>query len=128
MGVAFGKASGRTFHPMSPHFPDTPSSSLWVASSRSLKMSNQPPSEALKGGLLMSIFATCGITLPLRQSPCTVNDPAGRMGKSFMGPASHRERVGLKVTGPHPMDRPGVKNPNDPLEQASEVSLPVQQR
>ena len=65
MSGPFGKASGRTFHPISTPFPDTPSTSLWVPSSRSLKMSNQPPSEALsestrteKSGLPMSVFAT----------------------------------------------------------------------
>jgi hypothetical protein len=59
---AGGKASGRTFHPMTTHIPGTRSILLWVTSPFSLKMPNQPPSEALKSRLSMPVFATRRLT------------------------------------------------------------------
>jgi hypothetical protein len=58
MGEPFGKASGRTFNRMGTHIPDTRWTSLWVASCPSLNRSTEPPSEALKGGLPMAVYAT----------------------------------------------------------------------
>ena len=66
MGEPVRKASGRTFHPMSTLVSDTCRSSPQVESSHSLKTSNQPPSEALKSGLPMSVFATVKLTFVLR--------------------------------------------------------------
>jgi hypothetical protein len=63
MGEPVRKASGRTFHPMSTLVSDTCRSSPQVESSHSLKTSNQPPSEALKSGLPMAVFATVKLTL-----------------------------------------------------------------
>ena len=57
MGEPVGKASGRTFNQMSTYIPDTCWSSLSVTSSHTLNMSIQSPSEALKSGLPMSVFA-----------------------------------------------------------------------
>jgi len=62
MGEPVRKASGRTFHPMSTLVSDTCRSSPQVESSHSLKTSNQPPSEALKSGLPMAVFATVKLT------------------------------------------------------------------
>ena len=67
MGEPVRKASGRTFHPMSTLVSDTCRSSPQVESSHSLKTSNQPPSEALKSGLPMAVFAT--VKLTQRYSP-----------------------------------------------------------
>ena len=61
MGEPVGKASGRTFRARSTYVLDPCWSSLSVMSSHSLKMSIRPPSEALKSGLLMSVFATTGL-------------------------------------------------------------------
>ena len=62
MGEPVRKASGRTFHPMSTLVSDACWSSSQVESSHSLKTSNQPPSEALKSGLPMAVFATVKLT------------------------------------------------------------------
>ena len=59
-GEPFGKASGRTFSAKSTYVPDPCWSSLWVISSNSLKMSMNPPSEALKGGLPLPSSVTGG--------------------------------------------------------------------
>ena len=61
MGEPFGKASGRTFSARSTNVPDPCCNSLWVISSNSLNLSMRPPSEALKGGLPMSVFGNCGV-------------------------------------------------------------------
>jgi hypothetical protein len=61
MGELVGKASGRTFSARSTYIPAPCWSSLSVASSDSDKMSTRPPSEALKSGLPMPVFATTGL-------------------------------------------------------------------
>jgi hypothetical protein len=58
MGEPVGKVSGRTFNRMSTHLPDTCWSSLSVTSFHTLNMSIQSPSEALKSGLPMAVYAT----------------------------------------------------------------------
>ena len=74
MGEPVGKASGRTFNRMSTHLPDTCWSSLPVTSSHTLNMSIQSPSEALKSGLPMSVFATVMFTLDLAKIWHVVGD------------------------------------------------------
>ena len=64
MGESVEKASGQTFNQISTHIPDTCSISLSVTSSHTLNMSNRSPSEALKSGLPMSVFATGGLFPP----------------------------------------------------------------
>jgi hypothetical protein len=56
MGEPVGKGSGRTLNRMSTYVPDPSGSSAWMISFHSLKISNQPPSEALKSGLLMAVY------------------------------------------------------------------------
>jgi hypothetical protein len=68
MGEPVRKASGRTFHPMSTLVSDTCRSSPQVESSHSFKTSNQPPSEALKSGLSMAVYATVRFILNLNLS------------------------------------------------------------
>ncbi len=63
-----GKDSGRTVSTKSTYVPDPCWSSLWVMSSLSPKMSIRPPSEALKSGLPMAVFATDGLKVPLNRS------------------------------------------------------------
>jgi hypothetical protein len=58
-----GGASGRTFNRMSTHLPDTCWSSLSVTSSHTLNMSIQSPSETLKSGLPMPVFATVSLAM-----------------------------------------------------------------
>jgi len=67
MGKPVRKASGRTFQPMSTLVSDTCRSSPQVESSHSLKTSNQPPSEALKSGLPMAVFATVKLISHIRK-------------------------------------------------------------
>jgi hypothetical protein len=62
MDKPFGKASGRTFYRINTLVPDPYWNSLQVLSSVSLKPPNEPPSEALKSGLPMPVFATGGLT------------------------------------------------------------------
>ena len=57
MDEPVGKASGRTFNRMSTYIPYTCWSSSLVTSFHALKMSIQSPSEALKIGLAMSVYA-----------------------------------------------------------------------
>jgi hypothetical protein len=63
MGELVGKASGRTFKARSTYILAPRWSSLSVASFDCLKMSNRPPSETLKSGLPISVFATTGFIL-----------------------------------------------------------------
>jgi hypothetical protein len=63
-GQALRRRQGRTFSARSTYISDPRWSSLSVASSDCLKMSTRPPSEALKSGLPMSVFATTGFTYP----------------------------------------------------------------
>jgi len=65
MGEPVVKASGRTFNAISTYVPNPHWSSLLVKSTHSLKMSIQPPSEALKSGLPMPVYATVRSTLNL---------------------------------------------------------------
>jgi hypothetical protein len=58
MGEPVGRASGRTFNRTSTYLSDTCWSSLSVTSSHTLNMSIESPSEALKSGLPMPVFAT----------------------------------------------------------------------
>ena len=56
MDKPFGKASRRTFIRNGTPLPLTSWISPKVKSSNNIKMSNRPPSEALKGGLPMSVM------------------------------------------------------------------------
>ena len=63
MGEPVVKASGRTFKSTSTYVPDPCWSSPQVKSTHSLNMSTQSPSEALKSGLPVSVYATVRFTL-----------------------------------------------------------------
>jgi hypothetical protein len=66
MGKPFGKASRRTFGRIGTLVPFPCWNSLGVMSSDTLKFSKRPPSEALKGGLPVSVLQLSGKdTLPL---------------------------------------------------------------
>ena len=56
MGKPFGEASRRTFGRIGTFVPFPCWNSLGVMSSDTLKFSKQPPSEALKGGLPVSVL------------------------------------------------------------------------
>jgi len=58
MGEPVVKGSGRTLNAMSAYVSDPRWSSALVKSAHSLNMSTQPPSEALKSGLPMAVYAT----------------------------------------------------------------------
>jgi len=60
MGKPFGKASRRTFGRIGTLVPFPCWNSLGVMSSDTLKFSKQPPSEALKGGLPVSVLQLSG--------------------------------------------------------------------
>ena len=75
MGEPVGKASGRTFNWVSTHLPDACWSSLSVTSSHTLNMLVQSPSETLKSGLPMPVFATARLTM---------QDQKGSMINSFI--------------------------------------------
>ena len=63
------RRQGRTFNRMSTHIPNTPSTSLWVAFSRSLKMPTQPPSEVPpRAGFIHGRLSTSGFTYLLLPS------------------------------------------------------------
>ena len=61
MGKPFGKASRRTFGRIGTLVPFPCWDSLGVMSSDTLKFSKQPPSEALKGGLPVSVLQLSGL-------------------------------------------------------------------
>jgi len=61
MGKPFGEASRRTFGRIGTLVPFPCWNSLGVMSSDTLKFSKQPPSEALKGGLPVSVLQLSGI-------------------------------------------------------------------
>jgi hypothetical protein len=61
MGKPFGKASRRTFARIGTLVPFPCWNSLGVMSSDTLKFSKQPPSEALKGGLPVSVLQLSGL-------------------------------------------------------------------
>jgi len=63
MGDPLGKASARTFNRTSTSIPDTCWSSPPVTFCHTLKMSNESPSEDLKSGLPMSVYAAIGVKL-----------------------------------------------------------------
>ena len=63
MGELVGKVSGGTFKARSTYISAHRWSSLSLAFFDCLKMSTRPPSEALKSGLPMSVFATIGFML-----------------------------------------------------------------
>jgi len=60
MGKPFGEASRRTFGRIGTLVPFPCWNSLGVMSSDTLKFSKQPPSEALKGGLPVSVLQLSG--------------------------------------------------------------------
>jgi len=60
MGKPFGEASRRTFGRIGTLVPFPCWNSLEVMSSDTLKFSKQPPSEALKGGLPVSVLQLSG--------------------------------------------------------------------
>jgi hypothetical protein len=61
MGKPFGKASRRTFGRIGTFVPFPCWNLLEVMSSDTLKFSKQPPSEALKGGLPVSVLQLSGL-------------------------------------------------------------------
>jgi len=63
MGKPFGEASRRTFGRIGTLVPFPCWNSLEVMSSDTLKFSKQPPSEALKGGLPVSVLQLSGLLL-----------------------------------------------------------------
>ena len=65
MGKPFGKASRRTFGRIGTLVPFPCWNSLGVMSSDTLKFSKQPPSEALKDGLPVSVLQLSGRSFPL---------------------------------------------------------------
>jgi len=65
MGKPFGEASRRTFGRIGTLVAFPCWNSLGVMSSDTLKFSKQPPSEALKGGLPVSVLQLSGIHSPL---------------------------------------------------------------
>jgi len=66
MGKLVEKASERTLRRISTYIPDTDSISLSETSFLTLNMLNRSPSEALKSGLPMAVFAT-GRLFPSRE-------------------------------------------------------------
>jgi hypothetical protein len=66
MGKPFGKASRRTFGRIGTLVSFPCWNSLGVMSSDTLKFSKQPPSEALKGGLPLSVLQLSGKDMWLR--------------------------------------------------------------
>jgi hypothetical protein len=64
MGKPFGEASRRTFGRIGTLVPFPCWNSLGVMSSDTLKFSKQPPSEALKGGLPVSVLQLSGLLTP----------------------------------------------------------------
>ena len=65
MGGLFGKGPGRTLECMSTNVSDACWSSLYVKSSHPHKMLIQSPSEALKNGLPMPVYATTKLTIQI---------------------------------------------------------------
>jgi hypothetical protein len=65
MGKPFGEASRRTFGRIGTLVPFPCWNSLGVMSSDTLKISKQPPSEALKGGLPVSVLQLSGLVIYL---------------------------------------------------------------
>jgi len=75
---AEGGSSGRTFHAIGAYVPDPRWSSPLVKSTHSLNMSTQPPSEALKSGCPMAVYAPVRLIDDFSR---TRNTPAkGRQG------------------------------------------------
>ena len=67
-GQALRRRQGRTFSTRSTYIPEPRWSSLSVASSDCLNMSTRPPSEALKSGLPMAVFANTGGKVGIHES------------------------------------------------------------
>jgi hypothetical protein len=88
MGEPVGKGSGRTFSARSTYVPAPCWSSLWVMSSPSPKMSIRPPSEALKSGLPMAVFATGGFSYIRFCFTLSPNSPLRTILSIFYSPSS----------------------------------------
>jgi hypothetical protein len=90
MDKPLGKASRRTFGRIGTLIPFPCWNSLGVMSSDTLKFSKQPPSEALKGGLPVSVLQLSGLYEKIQADLLIIDDLEGRRVA---------ERLGINITG-----------------------------